>query len=836
MAKTTAHFTISREDLVRTKTGNCGESMKKLLAGLSLAVLVVLAMPMSASAGQYDPYFTVSSTSYSGQPSKFVVNVVNNLQGTAPVVKVTNAPGLNGTPLSCSAGDTVDGLGNYRCTLSGTKRLSPGSLKVTAYSAGSGKKSATVTRTASVSSRFAVTSSTSPTEGQGFSVRGRHDDIAGLDDVTVRARVTSGGTVVGGQSSVACNASAGSFSCSLRSVVGAGSTYSVRVTETLDSGYSRSSTRSVTVASTAAPATPTFSGPNVYVVTEQPTSISGDSSRSGLRIQVLVDPSGTRNWSSPTTSCTSGSGGFWSCPLAGNLPAGNHTFEARAVDPEDPSKISGVAVRRTTLTKQAEPTPSATPTPTPTPAEEPTAEPTAEAVPEPEVQVPTTPVRNLDLSFDGLSTPFSQLLLLLVLALAVVTLARPGPLSLVLGGNSVPFAEPEDELAGRELALRRGIGIGDNSPTWRAVGHEATDFWSRTMPGLLSRHSPFLARLSADGVDLRAIFGTLWWLFPLSAGALALAAGGQTGADGVPTAALIIAIMAISCFDAVAGFVATLLFGLVTIGDVLTDKNSALVVLALGFLWTSLPLVATAIRPFRRPGVASLKYGWDRVADLVITAALCGLIARLLASTMDVFAGTGTDLPADANTVGVIAFVCIAARVLLANAVDVWWPERLRNTEIQEDLPAPSPWAILGGIVVRAAVFAFIGHAFVGNCWQWWLAVLLFVLPDLLVMARDWFDLQWQVRLPLPVGVTEIFILVVTCTVLIALVVASADSQLEALRYGLVAAALAPAVLASAQAFEDDSKRQTGSTWDRQLAGAGILLTTVVLALNGWGF
>lgn len=809
--------------------------MKKLLAGLVLAALVILAVPMSATAGPGDPSFSVTSTSYSGQPATYVVNVVNNKYGTEPSVKITNSPGLNGTPLNCTDTDKYDELGTWRCTLSGTKRLSPGTIKVTAQSVGGGGNSAVVTRTGTVSSRFAITSSTSPTEGENFSVRGRYDHIAGSNDFSVRARVTAGGNVVAGQSSVACNASSGSFTCSLKSASGAGSTYSVRVTETAKNGYSASATRSVRVTTIAAPSAPRFSGPAVAVVTEQPKAVTGSVSRSGLRIQVLVDPVGTRNWSSPTTSCTSSSGGFFSCPLAGNLAAGNHVIEARAVDPNDATKVSSVSVRRTTLTNPT-PTPSPTPTPTPTPEVTVTPEPSEVAVPEPEQQIPVTPVKNLNLTFDGLSTPFSQLLLLLVLGLAVMTLARPGPLSLVLAGNSVPFAEPEDEVAGRELALRRGIGIGDNSPTWRAMGHEATDFWSRTMPGLLARHSPFLARLSTDGVDLRAIFGTLWWLFPLSTGGLALAAAGQRGADGVPPVALVLAIMAISCFDAVAGFVATLAFGIATLGDVLTDQNSALVLLALGFLWTSLPLVATAIRPFRRPGVISWKYGWDRLADLVITAVLCGLIARLIASTMDVFAGTDTGLPDAATTVGVVAFLGIAARVLIANAVDVWWPERLRNTEIQEDLPDPSPWAILGGIAVRAAVFGFIGYAFVGNCWQWWVAILLFVLPDLTVMVRDWFDLPWQIRFPLPVGVTQIFLVVVTCTVLIALVVATADSQLEALRYGLVAAALAPAVFASARAFEDDSTRRTGSTWDRQIAGAGILVTTAILALNGWGF
>ncbi|WP_148046252.1 hypothetical protein [Nocardioides marmoriginsengisoli] len=793
--------------------------------GLGLAMLVVLGLPGNAWAGPNDPYFSVSSTSYSGQPRTFSVRIINNLENSKLSARISGS-GLSSS-LNCSPAGAVLGLGPWKCTLSGSYRLNPGSFSVTASASGNGKRSKSVTHSGSVSSRFGITSRTSPKEGESFTVRGRYDHISGQNDFRVRARVTSNGNVVGGQSGTACSASGGNFTCNLRSVVGAGSAYSVTVTES--GPVTRSDSTSVAVVTTAAPAAPTFSGATSYAVEKQPQTISGDSNRSGLLIQVLVDaPAANRNWSSPTSSCTSGASGGWTCTLP-KLDKGKHTIAARAIDPADPTKISAVSVRTTTVTQKAPAKPKPTATATPTQV----------AVPEPEVETPpvVTPPKSIAAPFDGLSGRYSELLLLLILGLAVTALARPGPLALASGGDSGTFATDEDAAAGYELALQRGIGIGDNSPSWRAFGHEATDFYSRTVPGVLHRHSPFLSRLATDGVDLRAIFGSLWWLFPLGGAALGIAAAGDTGGHAVPPSlGILIGVMVLASFDAFAGFVATALFTLLVISDVFTDKHGALTVLVVGFLWTALPLVATTIRPFRRPGHLSVKYSWDRIADLVIAALLCGWIAQKLAQTMDLFAGTDTGIPEHANQVGLVAIVAIAVRGLLTSAVDVWWPERLRQTEIQEDLPEPSTLAILSGIVIRTAVFGFLGHAFIGSCWQWFAGVALFALPDLLLVARDWLGLKWNLRVPLPSGLTEIFLIVVSCILLVTVFIGGADDQRTALRYAFLAAALVPAVLGGARVFRTEKKDREGSTWDLQLAGAGILLTTVILGLRGWNF
>jgi hypothetical protein len=797
--------------------------MKRLLAGIVLAVLAILGMPSTASAGETDPVFTsVPSTSYSGQPKQYSITVYNNLEGSSKLT--ASVTGAASGSMSCTPHEVLNGLGRYTCTL-GNYRLNPGTLTVTAHSIKNGRSAASSTRSATVSSRFSIGGHSSPTEGQNFSVSGRYDHISGQSDFSVHAHVRGANGTVAGQTGTPCNASTGSFSCSLRSAAGNGDSYTVTVTESRG-GYSRSSSTRVGVAVTSAPRAPSFTGQTIYNVKNPPTSVSGTSSRSGLRIEVAVD-SGS-SFGSPSSSCTSSGGnGSWTCSLP-RLGAGKHTIAARAVDPSDPSKISPVSFRTTSIVKKAVPTPKPKPTAT------------AVADPPPVLKVPPVVAPTVKVAaFDGLSTRTSELLALLILALAVTALARPGTVSGTTGGRSAAFADENDALAGFELAQRRGIGIGDNSPTWRAFGHEATDYWSRTMPGLLHRYSPFLARLSMDGVDLRAAFGAAWWLFPFGGGALALVATNQVSGPALaPQVGVLVAVMVIAAFDALAGFVASFVFGLLLLGDVLTDKHTALTVLAVGFLWTSLPLVATSIRPFRRPGVLSWRYGWDRVADLVITSLLCGWIAQKIAQSMDLFAGQDTGIPQHANTIGLVAVAAIALRVLLAHAVDVWWPERLRQTEVQEDLPETALWAVLGGMLVRTFVFAFLGHAFVGGCWQWYLGVLLFALPDVLLLARDYFGLAWQVKVPLPVGVTHIFLVVVAGTLLVAFSVASTDSESAALRWAFLAAALVPAGLAAARVFreDDDGENQDGSSWDMQLAGAGILLTTAILALHGWDF
>ena len=54
-----------------------------------------------------------------------------------------------------------------------------------------------------------------------------------------------------------------------------------------------------------------------------------------------------------------------------------------------------------------------------------------------------------------------------------------------------------------------------------------------------------------------------------------------------------------------------------------------------------------------------------------------------------------------------------------------------------EDLPRPRGSAVLGGVILRVALFAFAGHVLLGSCWQLYVGVALFALPDVLAVIDN---------------------------------------------------------------------------------------------------
>lgn len=789
--------------------------MNRALAGFFLAALTVIGLPVAASAASDSPVIFASSTSYSSQPRPYSIQVFNRLDGG----RVTASVG--GSGMSCRATAAPNGVGRWTCTAG--SRLSLGSKTVAVTARGDGKVR-TASKRINVSSRFGISSRTSPgAPGGSFSVSGRYDHLSGTNDFRVSASVYAGGVPVLGQRGVGCSTSGGSYTCSLRSsATGNASSYSVTVTES--GAGSRSASTTVAVPVTSTPSAPVFTSKSTIGFKKQPATITGRAAAFSA-VQVVVDPPASGpNWAKPTTACTANGSGTWSCKLPKAYKAGTHKIFARAISQADATRISPTSSFTLTVKAAAvpkpKPTPSATPTPTPTPTPAPVVEPTPEPTP---AKAPH-------------GDALSDLLALLILGLAVLALVRPGPLSQILALRSSAFSDADrDDLAPQDQ--REPVGPGDNSPTWAAFGHEATDYWSRTAPGYVARYSQFLGRLSVDGVVIRAIFGSAWWLLPLGGIALGVASANQTAYLAVPPSlGLLIGVVVLSCFDAFAGFLASLAFGVMVVGDF--SAHGLATILAVGFLWTALPLVAGAIRPLRRSGRAEWTNRWDRAADVVLASLLAGWLALVLARAFDAIADTATGIPADAGKVALAATLAVAARILLGQAADLWYPERLRFTEINEDLPEPHPLAEVGGSILRVLVFAFLGHVFIGGCWQWVVGVLLFLAPEVLAIVQKRSLLAPTLDFPLPRGLTQVFGLVILGTIVAAVAVSGASSDQGGLRAAFVAVGLVPTGYAVLRTLQDpDPERDPNETsWDLQLAGAGILLTTVILALHGYDF
>jgi hypothetical protein len=340
------------------------------------------------------------------------------------------------------------------------------------------------------------------------------------------------------------------------------------------------------------------------------------------------------------------------------------------------------------------------------------------------------------------------------------------------------------------------------------------------------------------------MFGALWLLTPIAGatiGGLAVLHG--DGHVAAPTLSLLLAGAIIATFDAFSGALAAAIFAL---GHVVTGAifapdgpgvvHSLLMLFAVGFLWTSLPLIGSAVRPFRRIGTRSLRYTWDRLADLAIASLLCAWIAQQMTGAMDLFLGQETGLPAHQDLVAVVVLAAVAARIAAEQFTTALYPSRLATVEPQAPLPAPSFASQVSGVMVRSASFAFIGFAFTGVCWQWWLGTVLFFLPQLLGTLRERFvTIQWVQRI-LPSGLVEIFILIVACTLAVRFALSYSQDELNAVRWVYLALSVPPAIIGSMAAFAGEGREERSTSWRMELAGLGVFVATTWLALRGWSY
>jgi hypothetical protein len=431
----------------------------------------------------------------------------------------------------------------------------------------------------------------------------------------------------------------------------------------------------------------------------------------------------------------------------------------------------------------------------------------------------------------------------MIVAAVISSIGRGGGLSLARPQVAL-VADRDENTIQRHVAARDAEGWGDRSFTWRFPGHKLIDAASVVLPDRFFRFSPLVGRVAEDGSEFRAMFGSLWVLTPLAGIALGLASAMATGSRALPPPAwLLVAGAILATFDAFSGALAVVVFAVAALLGGLGDAaggpdivHSLLILLAIGFLWMAIPLIGSAIRPFRRLGDGSVRHTWDRLADGLIAALLCGWVAQKLTQAMDLFAGQKTGLPEHANTVAILVIAAVAVRVALEHFAMSAYPQRLQQVE-GEDPPQPLLASVIAGAFIRTAAFGFIGYAFIGSCWQLWLGVALFLIPQLIDHLRERFRNIGFVQRILPRGIVEIFILVVACTLAARFAMGRSADELSGVRLAFLLIAVPPALLGVLRVVgedPDDSERKT--PWSREFLGAIIVVVTAVLAARGWDY
>lgn len=611
-----------------------------------------------------------------------------------------------------------------------------------------------------------------------------------------------------------------------------------------------------------APAGPT--DPVVVAGTAQP----------GRTITIRVD--GTPRACTPAT--TSASGQF-SCTLAERPSPGPHTITATAVDPTDPDPPTAVSPASTPVTLQvaAPPTTPAPSTPSGLPVstglppgstvrslDQPPATTTTPdtttvtplplaPAPAPETDAETeTPeaggTPNITSTSPAPVLPAADPLALLSFGIAAGILARlAGARGLAVTGQRVAavavLTDRDDSDPTRHVVTRDATGPGDRSLTWRFPGHRFSDRLGRLLPPRVARRSPLLARLIEDGSDLRAMVGVLSLLLPIAGGVLGAVAAANTGGLPLPPSiGLLIAIAALATLDALAGAVATVVFTVAVLaGGGLTapggpdTKHGVVVLLGLALIWIALPLIGSAIRPFRRTGTPSTELTWHRGADLLIAALLVAWVTQKTVQSLDLFAGVPTGLPPHADLAAIVIFGAVAVRVALEQLALATYPQRLAAVDHPDDLPDAATSSVLSGMAVRTAAFGFIGYVFIGATWHLWVGIGLFALPQLTALLGERVSVPLRIRRFAPRGIVEILVLVVACTLAVRLAVDTAESTLDTLRAAFVLLAVPPAIL-GLLALAGPPPGERRSTWPREFIGLAILVLTTWLALRGWDY
>jgi hypothetical protein len=384
--------------------------------------------------------------------------------------------------------------------------------------------------------------------------------------------------------------------------------------------------------------------------------------------------------------------------------------------------------------------------------------------------------------------------------------------------------------------LSAGLGavaVGDRSRTWSWPGTRTLDALSVTVPARLSRRSPLLARIAADGTYLRAILGSASLLGLLAGLVLGIAALRDTGGDALPpVAALTIAIAVLGVLDAAAGLLAVLIFtiGVLVLGGVHSSADLRLM-LSLDALWVTVPLLAGAARPLRRSPTRSLGESWDRAADFVIGSLVGAWAVNKIILALPGVAGRHLAIAEHADTAAFCVLAALVVRLAAETIATHLYPRRLDVAEAG-DVPQPGELQRLGASALRTTLFVFFAYIVVGSGWQLWAGAALFIVPQILAVYEERFPNSAALVGVLPRGLLALVLMLFVATAVGALLLHTMDEHSKTFLADTFVILSLPGFLLSLLSLFGREEDEAPIGWGKRIAGLAILITGILLVLG----
>jgi hypothetical protein len=371
---------------------------------------------------------------------------------------------------------------------------------------------------------------------------------------------------------------------------------------------------------------------------------------------------------------------------------------------------------------------------------------------------------------------------------------------------------------------------GDRSWTWRWPGVAKLDKISRELPRKLSRYSPLLCRVVADGAGVRAISGTLAVLFPVTGLGLGIAAVASVGGSALPPSfGLVTAIIVLSVLDALAGVAAALAFfiGVIFSGGV-TSASSLRLLLAVSVLFFVAPLTASKARSLRRKYKEGMAYVVDRVGDFVIAALVAAYGVEKLVSGLKPLSTLELPVSSHAAAIAIAVLVAVIARYLMETIVIHWYPYRLSQVAMEK---APEPTSLQRHIstVFQTLLFVFVAMPVFGSDWELYAAAVVLWLSAMTAMYPGFLPDVPSLKKLVPGGWVKSVLTLVVGSALAALVAVTIANKAQELSLGLLIFMVPGVILGLGDSFARNAKKFK-LDWTGRAGGFAVLVVGVLLA------
>ncbi len=371
--------------------------------------------------------------------------------------------------------------------------------------------------------------------------------------------------------------------------------------------------------------------------------------------------------------------------------------------------------------------------------------------------------------------------------------------------------------------------VGDRSSTWISPWHEMVDRVSLTLPVFLNRFSPLAARVVNDGAYARAMIGSTALVLPFLGIVLGIVAAISAHTYAVPPSFVImLAALVLSIVDALAGFLAALIFtASVLVTGHLDSATAVRTVLGIDVTLFAVGLAASAARPLRRAPAKTKADWYDRFADCALAALIGMWAADKMISALPAISGISFPLASRAGILAGAVGAVIVVRYILETVAAHLYPLRLKAVAPPK-IGFPSPLQQICSAALKTAVFVFFAIAYLGNAWELYVGTALFFIPSLVA--------AFQTRLPnvptlvrfLPAGLIKLVLMLLVAKLLAALLAHQTTSAAEFIALAFVVLSL-PGVILSLVSFFAREGETFGLNWAYRIGGIGVAALGVLI-------